>query len=170
MIFTDGVVRFRAIEPDDLPALQQWINDPETSEYLAMSWPVSCHDQQEWYERVRAARDRRKFIIERVEGEPLGLLSLTNIDPVNRSVEIGLTIGVREFRGKGLGSRSLRLAVDVLFQRFNYHRIWAQIVETNDRSLHLFRRAGFQQEGILRESVYSNGRMIGKVLMAMLRR
>lgn len=170
MEFADEVIRLRAIEPQDLETLRKWINDPETASYLAMSWPVSMRDQQDWFERLGKDSGRKKFAIELIHGEHIGLLSLTNIDHINRSVEIGITIGVADYRGKGLASRALRLAVHVLFTHFNYHRIWAEILETNAACLHLFKHAGFDQEGVLRESVYWDGRMIGKVIMAKLRR
>lgn len=169
MEFSDGVIRLRAIEAADLETLRRWINDPETARYLAVSWPVSAQEQIEWFEQVRNDKAKTKLAIDLVDGGHIGLLSLTNSDLLNRSVEIGITIGAAEHRGKGLASRALRLAVQVLFTRFNYHRIWAQILETNEACLNLFRHAGFEQEGILRESVYWNGRMVGKVIMAKLR-
>lgn len=170
MEFSDGVVRFRAVEQSDLETLRKWINDPETARYLAVSWPVSSQDQAEWFELARNDRKRKKIAIELINGELIGVLSLQNIDLLNRSVEVGITIGSGEQRGKGLASRSLRLAMTVLFNQFNYHRVWAQILETNEACLNLFKRAGFENEGVLRESVYWNGRMIGTVIMARLGR
>lgn len=170
MEFADDLIRIRAIESGDLETLRSWINDPETSRYLSMSWPVSAAEQQEWFERLRKDKDRKKLAIESVQGELIGLLSFMNMDRVNRSVEIGITIGNAANRGKGFASRALRLAVRALFVHFDYHRIWAEILETNEPCLKLFRHAGFDQEGMLRESVYWDGRMIGKVIVAKLRR
>ena len=170
MEFADDHIRLRAIELQDLETLRKWINDPETASYLAMSWPVSMRDQQDWFERLRKDSDRKKLAIELLQGEFIGLLSLMNIDHINQSVEIGITIGVTNYRGKGLASRALRLAVHMLFTHFNYHRIWAEILETNEPCLRLFKHAGFDQEGVLRESVYWDGRMVGKVIMAKLQR
>ena len=52
---------------------------------------------------------------------------------------------VREWRGRGIGSAScatrLRWA-----EEHEYHRIEADIFTTNERSLHLFRKAGFREE------------------------
>ncbi len=170
MEFTDGVVRFRAVEVNDIETLRQWINDPETARYLSVSWPVSSSQQQEHFERTRQDDGRKKLAIDLHDGTLIGLLSLKNFDFVNRSVEVGITIGVAEFRGKGLASRSLRLALKVLFDHFNYHRVWVHIVETNEASLNLFKHAGFEQEGVLRESVCWNGQMVGTVIMAKLRK
>jgi len=170
MQFADGVVRFRAIEPQDIETLRAWINDPETARYLSISWPVSSRDQQDYFERLRKDDDKKKLVIELVEGVVIGLLNLKNFDVANRSVEVGITIGAAEYRRKGLALRSLRLALHVLFDHFNYHRVWAHILETNVASLNLFKHAGFEQEGVLRESVYWDGRMIGPVIMAKLRR
>jgi RimJ/RimL family protein N-acetyltransferase len=169
MELSDGVVRLRAVETRDLETLRRWINDPETTRYLTTSWPVSSQDQLDWFERSRHDDSKKKLIIELVDAELIGVFSLTNIDLHNRSVEVGITIGAADYRGKGLASRSLRLAVNVLFDHFNYHRIWAQILETNEMCRNLFQHAGFEEEGVLRESVYWNGRMVGKVIVAKLR-
>ena len=169
MEFTDGVLRLRAVEPQDAGCLRLWINDPETARYLNMSWPVSTQEQQDWYERLRKDGNRKKLVIESIEGEAIGLLSLMQIDHVNRSVEIGITIGAASQRRKGHALRALRLAEHVLFVEFNFHRIWAEILESNEPCLNLFKQASFEREGVLRESVYWNGRLIGKVIMARLR-
>ena len=92
-----------------------------------------------------------------------------NMDHVNQSVEIGITIGT-EHRQKGFAARAIRLVVQVLFTHFNYHRIWAEILETNEACLRLFKDAGFDREGVLKDSVYWEGRRIGKVIVAKLRR
>src|SRR6266850_7594242 len=101
MEFTDGVVRFRAVEPQDSETLRRWINDPETARYLSVSWPVSSSEQQEYFERTRKDDGRKKLVIELLGGELLGLLSLKNFDVANRSVEVGITIGAAEYRRKG---------------------------------------------------------------------
>jgi RimJ/RimL family protein N-acetyltransferase len=169
MEFTDGFIRVRAIEPQDLETFRKWINDPETARYLGMSWPISTRDQLDWFERLRKDTDRKKVAIQLQEGELIGLLSLMNMDRINQSVEMGITIGA-EHRGKGLASRAVHLGVQILFSQFNFHRIWAEILETNEACLRLFKNAGFDQEGVLKESVYWEGRRIGKVTVAKLRR
>jgi RimJ/RimL family protein N-acetyltransferase len=169
MEFTDGVIRFKAVDPGDLELLRMWINDPETARYLSISWPVSSQEQRLWFERLGGDATKKKLLIELCDKEPIGVLSLTNGDQLNRSVEIGITIGASEYRGRGLASRSLRLALKILFEHFNYHRVWAQILETNQASLDLFHRVGFRTDGVLRESVYWEGRMIGMVIVSVLR-
>ena len=169
MQFADELIRIRAIEPQDLETLRNWINDPDTARYLSMSWPISTRDQQDWFERLRKDGDRKKLVIEHREGGLIGLLSLMKMDHVNQSVEIGITIGA-EHRQKGFAARAIRLVVQVLFTHFNYHRIWAEILETNEACLRLFKDAGFDREGVLRDSAYWEGRRIGKVIVAKLRR
>jgi len=170
MEYTDGVVRFRAVEAEDSETLRQWINDHDTARYLSISWPVSSSEQREYHERTRKDGGRKKIAITLSDGKLIGLLSLKNFDLMNRSVEVGITIGTPEYRGKGLGSRALRLAVRVLFDEFNYHRVWAHILEPNLACVNLFKHVGFEQEGVLRDSVFWNGQMVGTVIMAKLRR
>ena len=67
-----------------------------------------------------------------------------------------------------LGRRMLLEAMWLAFREYGAHRLWLDVAEDNERAQALYRSAGFQQEGILREAHYHNGSYTSLVLMSML--
>ncbi len=57
-----------------------------------------------------------------------------------------------EFRGKGPGGRSMRQALDAA-QAYGLHRIELTVRETNKNAIALYRRLGFETEGLLRDAI-----------------
>jgi RimJ/RimL family protein N-acetyltransferase len=72
MIIGDRL-RFRAVEPEDLPIFLRWINDPEVRYGLGLYLPLSMADEQEWYDGVRKqSPDERNLVIEARSPAPQG--------------------------------------------------------------------------------------------------
>jgi len=67
-----------------------------------------------------------------------------------------------------LGRPMLLEAMRLAFREYGAHRLWLDVAEDNERAQALYRSAGFQQEGILREAHYHNGSYTSLVLMSML--
>jgi RimJ/RimL family protein N-acetyltransferase len=52
---------------------------------------------------------------------------------------------------RGLGTEVLHAAMDKAFREFGAHRLWLDTYSDNTRAQHVYRSAGFSQEGMLRE-------------------
>ena len=72
---------------------------------------------------------------------------------------------VRDWRGRGLGSAMLRYALRWA-KEHEYHRLEADIFTTNERSVHLFDKAGFQEVTCRRRSVQVGVQQINEVILA----
>ena len=68
------------------------------------------------------------------------------------------------FRGLGIGSEMLRYAMDWARER-GFKKLEASIFTTNKRSLHLFSKAGFVEEGVRKKRVYLGRDFIDEVLV-----
>jgi RimJ/RimL family protein N-acetyltransferase len=71
---------------------------------------------------------------------------------------------VQEWRGRGIGSAMLRYA-ERWAAAHGFQRIAADIFTANERSLHLFRKAGFHEEPCRRRSVQVGAREISEVIL-----
>lgn len=87
----------------------------------------------------------------------IGEVSLTNIKWLNRKGELSLALSPAYYR-KGYGSITLKLVIRFAFETLNFHRLEAEIIEGNEASLALFLKAGFVEEGRLREAKFLNGK------------
>ena len=104
------------------------------------------------------------------ETEPVGLVSLTGIDPVHRRGEFHLLIGRRDLHGRGLGSDATRQMPRHAFHDLNLHRVFLSVLSSNAAAIRIYEKAGFQREGLARQAAYKRGRYEDLVEMAILSR
>ena len=55
--------------------------------------------------------------------------------------------------GQGRGREALTLVLARAFGVLDAHRVWLDVMLRNDRARHVYRTAGFQKEGVLREAI-----------------
>jgi RimJ/RimL family protein N-acetyltransferase len=78
-------------------------------------------------------------------------------------LKIGLHLA-EAFRGLGIGSQMLGY-VDAWARERRFKKLEASIFTTNKRSLHVFSRAGFQEEGTRRKRFWLGNEYFDEVLM-----
>ncbi|EGK11926.1 GNAT family N-acetyltransferase [Kroppenstedtia eburnea] len=97
-----------------------------------------------------------------------GSVTVERIDSRNQVAEIGYWLG-RELTGDGLMTRSVRRVSTYLFQERNIHRIEIRVEATNHASRRVALRAGFMEEGILREALWTDPGRSDLVIHGLLR-
>ena len=61
------------------------------------------------------------------------------------------------FAGHGLMDEALKLVVNHSFWTLRLHRLEAACIPSNNRSVHVLEKAGFQREGLLHSYLKING-------------
>lgn len=107
------------------------------------------------------------FVIENLDGEPVGYIILAGLADANQSVEFRRIV-VTE-KNRGYGKKALREIKKLAFDELKAHRLWLDVKETNARARHLYEAEGFITEGVLRECLKTDGNYESCVVMSMLR-
>ena len=163
-------IRLTAIAEEDLPELYRWISDADLVHYNSPFRLVHERDHHEWFERTRRDPCRVLFAIRPYRRRRLvGLLQLFDIDPVHRSAELSIRIGAEQDRSRGAGRAAVDLALQHAWRELNLRRVWLRVFSTNQRAIAAYRRAGFHDEGRLREAAYIDGTWADVMLMGCLR-
>jgi len=169
----EGIKCFlRPIEKEDGPIVYTWFNDKEIiDKIIGFRFNFSMEEALDWC--IKASRESNKdikWIIESVEetSKPIGFIGLYNIDFINRNTEIAVIIGDKNFRGRGIGEESLKLVCDFAFKYLGLKLISAQILSDNEPSLHLFKKIGFEEEGVLKSRIFRNSIWHDIVLMKLI--
>jgi RimJ/RimL family protein N-acetyltransferase len=89
-------------------------------------------------------------VIHQASGEPIGCTRYLNIDPPNRSVEIGGTWYGLEFQGTLVNGECKYLLLKHAFETMDCIRVWFKTDARNLRSMHALERLGLVKEGVLR--------------------
>lgn len=172
MIYSNRL-RLRSAEKTDLPRFVAWLNDPEVRRHLLINLPLSMTQEERWYDSMSQRQPAEQvLVIEVREGEdwpPIGTISFHQIDWVNRSTEVGILIGEKAYWNQGYGRDAMRLMLRHGFSTLNLNRIYLHVFEDNLRGIRAYERAGFIQEGRLRQDVFREGRYWDVLIMSVLR-
>ena len=90
------------------------------------------------------------------------------IDRINGSAGFGIAIGDHELRGAGLGTDAVNAIADFCFGQLRLERLWLVTDAVNTRAQHVYEKAGFVREGVLRKAFYQDGVFQDDIMMAML--
>jgi RimJ/RimL family protein N-acetyltransferase len=165
-------VTLRAVERGDLERLWLFWNDLEVE--LAGGGdppqPLSLQRLRERFDREarEGTQDKIDFIIEADE-ECIGECGLLHIDLAARHCELGITIGEREYWGRGYGREAVKLLLDYAFRVRNFRRVWLEVHAANERAIRAYRACSFVEEGRMREHVWLAGRYVDNVIMGVMR-
>jgi diamine N-acetyltransferase len=101
--------------------------------------------------------------------EPVGTISLYNIDLLHHRAEYGRFIIEEAARGEGYGRAALNWILSYAFKVLNLNRVYASILYDNRAGLAVARSCGFHPEGIHWEHVCQGGVYRDVVSVALLR-
>ena len=163
-------IRLRRPKPGDSPHLYQWINNAELVVMNSPYRPIPQVEHDHWFSRLNTDSTCSFFMIEEVQnGLVLGSCQLTNIHAVHKTAELQIRIGRLDYQNRGLGTQAVRLLAHYGFYELGLHRIALHVFSSNLRAISVYKKIGFQQEGLLREAVLIEGRRTDVLIFSLLR-
>lgn len=100
----------------------------------------------------------------------MGLVDLFEFDPKNRRAGLGIIVLEEERRNKGVGSEAVRLVLGYAFGVLELRQLYANVLEENHRSVHLFKKLGFEEVGVKKDWILSEGKYKNEILFQKLNR
>jgi RimJ/RimL family protein N-acetyltransferase len=164
-----GGVAISPALPDDIGNLFLWINDAQAAQSDMPYRPVDCLMFKDWLDQQTKQSAQVLFIIRTLQpARAVGFVLFKNLSPVFRAAEVGVRIGDENDRGKGYASAALKLALQYAWDTLNLRRVWLTVFADNSRAIASYRRAGFEQEGVMRQAAFAGGEWVDVVMMAAL--
>ncbi|MEL0317530.1 MAG: GNAT family N-acetyltransferase [Flavobacteriaceae bacterium] len=152
-------IHLRALEPEDLLALEKIENDSAYWKYSNQTEPFSrvllnqfIREQQQDIFQVR----QKRFVISNQDKILLGCIDLFDFEPLHRRAGVGLYL-LQEYRNKGIGSKALGLLAEYAKNILQLKTLYANIAIENMASKSLFQSAGFNQSGLKKEWNFYQG-------------
>jgi RimJ/RimL family protein N-acetyltransferase len=161
-------VTLRPAVTDDAAAIIKAIKStsPERSYVLMEQYGKDASSEKEYIRKADC--EKCLLLVATANDAVVGSLAALQADGGNNSqtahiLHIGLHL-VEAYRGLGIGSQMLQYAVEWAKER-RFRKLEASIFTTNKRSLHVFSRAGFQEEGTRLKRFWVGNEFIDEVLM-----
>ena len=162
-------VLLRRMGRQDAEDVVRMRGEPEVQAQLFSERPPTMDEHLQWLAGMEARDDRHEFmIVERTSGRSVGTIGLSHIDRTHRRAEYGILIGEPGARGKGLAAEASRLLLAYAFGALGLRRVYLHVFARNEDALRLYRRVGFQPEGVLRRHVRKGGEFLDVAVMAAL--
>jgi UDP-4-amino-4,6-dideoxy-N-acetyl-beta-L-altrosamine N-acetyltransferase len=166
-------IKFAPLDRKHIDLFLKWFNDPEITQYLLMYKPLTRDWEEEWFNALKNKDDSIYFSILLIDQEDpekiIGNCAIHDIDSKNRSCSCGITIGEKEYHGKGYGTEAMESLVEYGFNTLNMNRIELTVFEFNNRAYKTYQKVGFVEEGRKRQARYHNGKYYDEIIMAILR-
>jgi RimJ/RimL family protein N-acetyltransferase len=136
------------------PALTRWFNDPDIWGHQRDISIVSTIEQQlTWIQQVQKDDTFRLYAIYLKQGNVLiGNGGFSHFNAEDRTAEVGLVLGEKQYHGRGLGSECLWLLCKFGFEVLKLHNILAENYADNPIAIHNARKVGFRYYGTRRQS------------------
>lgn len=141
----------RPLREADLENWAAYLNDPAV--FLHTSWDHPDVAQLRGYLGSEASTDPdarlRLAIAARSDDRLLGTIGFHSVSAFNRVAEIAYDLHPQAW-GRGLATSTVDVMVRWAHAQAGMWRVQATVLQTNDRSIRVLERAGFEREGLLR--------------------
>ncbi|GHV40724.1 hypothetical protein FACS189490_06330 [Clostridia bacterium] len=115
-------------------------------------------------------KDKKSFaIVLQGEDRLIGSAGLMNYDGINRTAELGVSIGEAADRSKGYGLETVKLILRFGFDALNLNSVVLRVFEFNVGAIKCYERAGFVKSGVRRQAYYAKGKYYDQIYMDILR-
>lgn len=160
MIIEGDIIRLRTMEKSDLELKVRWYNDPDVNKTLIIEELLELDKSLKWFDKAKDDDSRRDFVIETLDGEPIGITGLLGINCKHGTAECTCVIGEKKFWGKGLGSIVHSLLLQFAFEELGLNKVWGTVYTNNVAIIRIVEKLGFKIEGTLRQEKMIAGKRI----------
>ncbi|MCM3783540.1 GNAT family N-acetyltransferase [Neobacillus mesonae] len=162
-------VRLAAAIQQDAQTLAGYTEDYEYLKNLDTDYAVPQTVQENQPKSARI-ENGVEFMLRTLDDDRLiGFVALHSIEWNNQSAKLAIGIGKTKDRNKGYGSDALHLILRYAFHELNLNRVCLDVISYNEIAYHAYKKAGFVEEGRMRQAVLRGGQKHDRIIMGLLR-
>ncbi|AKV09056.1 MULTISPECIES: GNAT family N-acetyltransferase [Pseudomonas] len=168
MPVTDAVVTLERFNESHIEGITALYNEPAvTRQVLQMPFQST----ELWRKRLASDNEREIKLVALHQGLVIGSIGLEQFSRIRRSHAGSFGMGVLPgWQSKGVGSKLLATALDIADNWMNLQRVELAVYADNEAAIGLYRKFGFETEGLFRDYAVRDGRLVDTLSMARLRR
>lgn len=161
-----------AVERGDLSLLKKWRNNPDFRKHFREYRELNDAMQELWFEnKVVSDPSTLMFAVrKRDDNELIGCCGLAYINWVHRHADLSLYIGWKDayIDDHGYAKETCSLLLAYAFNEIGLNKVWTEIYEFDHKKTVLYEEIGFQQDGLLRQNYFYDGRWWDSRILSLL--
>lgn len=151
------LVFLELLSSEERQQINVWNKDPEVFQYT-----------EPWDFKETEPKSINFGIHDKDSSKLIGDIGINSIDLKNQHAEIGMTIGDKNYWGKGYGTDTVRVILNYCFNKLKLNKVYLDVWEENKRAIGCYLKCGFKKDGVLREHVFRDGMYHNKWIMSVL--
>jgi len=164
-------IYLRPISYDDTELIVSWRNKDTVRKNFIYQKSFSIEGHISWMSNMVETGKAVQMMICRIDSNtPIGSVYIRDIDSVHMKGEYGIFIGEDNARGQGVGTAAAKLMIAYAFEQLLLHRVYLRAFAENKPAIRSYEKAGFLQEGYLRDDVCIDGIFRDIVWMAIVKK
>jgi diamine N-acetyltransferase len=144
-------IYLRPVSIKDVNFILDWENDPELWEVTSTPGPFNKSEILDFIKsssNVFEQNQMRWMICLNELDTPIGALDLFEYSAIKKSAGIGILIGNKSMRGKGLAHQSLASFISYTFTTLPIDKLYCMVHLDNIPSLRIFEKNNFTKTGV----------------------
>lgn len=144
------------------------VRDAETVEYLHDGRLYGWDDTYGWLASIQDSLTTVRHIVY-INDTKVGIVRIDHIDLWNMNMMLGMDLH-KNYRGKGYAKPIWKLLLDKVFKGEGMHAVYLEVLASNERAIHIYKKLGFKEDGRIPEKVLKNGVYIDSIHMSLLQK
>ena len=165
-------ISLERIKNDDMTYIYEWFKDVEFLKFYDYMPPVpqSKEEVDRTFNDYEKNEQSDVFAIRLIENNQIiGIAGFDDIVKENKVATLFIGIGDKNVRGRGYGTKALKLLIEYGFEKLDFHRIQLNVLEFNTAAISLYESEGFKREGTYREFVLRDDKRYDLLLYGLLK-
>ena len=134
------MIQFREVLEGDAELTLKWRTNPRVSQQMATEFSGDLSTQRIWIDQAYQRSNYYHWIFECAD-EPIGLVSLSNIDMSDRTAFWGIYVG--EDSAQGYGLIATIAFYNCIFAQFELSRLYAEVLDSNEMVSRMHEKMGY---------------------------
>jgi UDP-4-amino-4,6-dideoxy-N-acetyl-beta-L-altrosamine N-acetyltransferase len=145
-------VAFTPLAEPDLELVREWRTRPDIARWMNTPGPDSAAAQRAWFERRREDDTSEHWMV-RVDGEPVGVINLAEIDRTHARASVGYYLGRPE--RVPIGALVMAYLLNHAFARedLRLRKLTGEVLAGNERVLKMHEMLGYRRVGVFRDHI-----------------
>lgn len=161
--------RLRKIQLKDLALIMEWRMSEEVTKYMYTDPILTLEGQIKWLEYINRNKKNMKYWIIEVDDKAVGVMSINNIDLINKKASWAYYLGDISARGKGL-ARILECNIyDYVFEKLNLNKLYCEVFEFNESVIKIHEKFGSKIEGKFIDHIKKGDNYYNVISMAIIK-
>jgi UDP-4-amino-4,6-dideoxy-N-acetyl-beta-L-altrosamine N-acetyltransferase len=165
----DGVTLKNLVNADEEEKREvlSWRNSDEVRQWMYSAHTISWEEHLAFIEGLKKDSKNFYWLVALEKGERLGVVSLNRVDAANGNAYLGLYANPSRSTA-GAGRILMDCIKKLAFEEAGLHTLKLEVIEANERALRFYEKAGFKEEGRLKEHVLKEGRRMDVIVMGII--